>query len=199
MDTIQTGKKVLILAGDYVEDYEVIVPYQALQMFSIEVHVVCPKRKKGDRIKTSVGDFEDGDQNYSDVLGHSFELNYDFDQVKPENYDGLILPGGRAPEYLRLHEDVVSIVRYFLVNNKPLASICHGLQLLTATRCLKGRKVTCYPYVRTEAILAGAIYHDCSRKDVIVDGNLVTAVVYTGNPNMLKAFLKLLGITFGPR
>src|SRR5713226_8200635 len=143
------AKKILLLAGDFVEDYEVMVPFQALLMVGHTVHAVCPKKKAGDKIRTAVHDFE-GDQTYSEKPGHQFTLNATFADVRAEQYDALVIPGGRAPEYLRLNEDVIRTVRHFAQANKPIAAICHGAQLLAAAGVLKGKGCTAYPAVGPE-------------------------------------------------
>ena len=124
-----TGKKILMIVGDFVEDYEVMVPFQALQMVGHEVDAICPDKKKGDIVRTAVHDFE-GDQTYSEKPGHNFTLNASFDDVDPKSsdaYDALVVPGGRAPEYIRLNEKVLDIVRHFDSKKKPIAASCHGL------------------------------------------------------------------------
>src|SRR2546427_9869211 len=125
------AKKILMLVGDFVEDYEVMVPFQALLMVGHTVHAVCPNKKAGERVRTAVHDFE-GDQTYSEKPGHNFTLNATFSEVKAADYDALWIPGGRAPEYLRLNEQVVQIVRHFAETNKPIAAICHATPLLAA-------------------------------------------------------------------
>src|SRR5207245_6616232 len=138
------AKKILMLVGDFVEDYEVMVPFQALWMVGHQVHAVCPNKKAGQTVRTAVHDFE-GDQTYSEKPGHNFTLNATFSQVKPADYDALVIPGGRAPEYLRLNEQVVQIVRHFAEANKPIAAICHPAQLVAAAGVLKGRSCSAYP------------------------------------------------------
>src|ERR1700761_4522925 len=136
--------KLLLIAGDYVEDYEIMVPFQALQMVGHTVDAVCPDKTAGQQIRTAIHDFE-GDQTYSEKRGHNFTLNATFADIKVENYDGLVLPGGRAPEYLRLDEKVLEMIRHFSEEHKPIAAICHAAQMLAAARVLQGRKVSCYP------------------------------------------------------
>src|SRR5205807_10596311 len=131
------AKKILMLVGDYVEDYEVMVPFQALLMVGHIVHAVCPNKKAGDKVRTAIHDFE-GAQTYSEKPGHNFALNATFSEVEPESYDALVLPGGRAPEYLRLNEDVLRLVRHFADAKKPIAAICHGVQILTAAGAVAG-------------------------------------------------------------
>ncbi len=187
-----TKYKLLMIIGDFVEDYEVMVPFQAIQIFGHEVHVVCPKKKKGEIVKTAIHDFE-GDQTYTEKPGHNFTLNYDFDSVKVEEYQGLILPGGRAPEYLRLNSDVIKFTKHFLEKNKPIAAICHGIQILTATEAIKDRNLACYPACAPELKNSGATYADIGMEDACVDGNLVTAKAWTAHTKWIKSFLEVLG------
>ncbi len=186
------SKKILILAGDYVEDYEIMVPFQALQMLGYTVHAVCPDKKSGDFVRTAVHDFE-GDQTYSEKRGHNFTLNADFDSIDPADYDALVIPGGRAPEYIRLNQKVIEIVKHFADANKPIAAICHGPQILAAARVLEGRKVTSYPAVGPDLVNAGAEWVDTGLFDALVDGNLVTAQAWPAHPKWLAEFVKLLG------
>lgn len=118
------------------EDYEVMVPYQSLQALGCTVHAVCPDKQAGDKCATAIHDFE-GDQTYSEKPGHDFALNASFDQLNFSEYDALVIPGGRAPEYLALNEKVIEIVRDFMEKKKPVASICHGQQILSAAGVLK--------------------------------------------------------------
>lgn len=186
-------KRILMLAGDYTEDYEVMVPYQALGMAGVKVDVVCPGKSAGDIIKTAVHDFE-GDQTYSEKPGHNFMLNASFGYLKLEQYDGLYLTGGRAPEYLRLEPRVLDIVHYFMDFKKPVAAICHGVQILTAARVLKGKMVTAYPAVMPEVLAAGGVFLEKEPHEAVVFENLVTSPAWPGNVEILKEFLKLLGV-----
>lgn len=186
------AKKILMLVGDYVEDYEVMVPFQALQMVGHTVHAVCPDKKAGDKVRTAVHDFE-GDQTYSEKPGHNFSLNATFAEVEAETYDALVIPGGRAPEYIRLNQLVLEITRHFAQANKPIAAICHGLQLLAAADVLQGKRCTAYPACRPDVHLAGGIYVNISVDEAIVDGNLVTAPAWPAHPRWLAEFLKVLG------
>ncbi|MBD2182626.1 DJ-1/PfpI family protein [Planktothrix sp. FACHB-1355] len=186
------AKKILMLVGDYVEDYEVMVPFQALQMVGHTVHAVCPDKKAGQKVRTSVHDFE-GDQTYSEKPGHNFTLNANFDEVEPENYDALVVPGGRAPEYIRLNEKVLEITRHFAQTNKPIAAICHGLQLLAAAGVLQGKSCTAYPACGPDVTLAGGLYVNIPVDEAMVDGNLVTAPAWPAHPRWLGEFLKVLG------
>ena len=185
-------KKVLMIAGDFTEDYEVMVPYQALLMAGICVDVVCPGKEKGEPIKTAVHDFE-GDQTYTEKPGHNFTLTASFSYLRLEEYDGLFLTGGRAPEYLRLDARVLDIVRYFMELQKPVAAICHGVQILTAAGVVKGRILTAYPAVKPEVEMAGGIFVEKEPWEAVTDGNLATSPAWPGNPELLKSFLALLG------
>jgi protease I len=183
--------KLLMLVGDFVEDYEVMVPFQAIQIFGHEIHVASPGKKKGDTVKTAIHDFE-GDQTYTEKVGHNFQLNYDFDSVDETQYDGLIIPGGRAPEYLRLNERVIQITSYFLAENKAIAAICHGIQVLTATEKISGRSLTCYPALSMDLKFVGAKYQDISIDDAHVDGNLVTAKAWPAHTKWIQRFIEVL-------
>jgi protease I len=186
------AKRILILTGDYVEDYEIMVPFQALAMLGYAVDVACPGKKAGETIRTSIHDFE-GDQTYSEKRGHNFTLNATFAKLKPEKYDALVIPGGRAPEYIRLDQAVLSIVRHFDAAKKPIAAICHGLQVLSAAGVLKGRTCTAYPACGPEISMAGGKYVEVPVDKAHVDGNFVTAPAWPAHPAWLAAFLKVLG------
>jgi protease I len=183
--------KVLMITGDFVEDYENMVPFQALLAMGHDVDAVCPDKKAGDTIATSIHDFE-GDQTYSEKRGHNFELNASFSDINVEGYDALYLPGGRAPEYLRLNAKVIEMIQHFTTTNKPIASICHGPQLLSAAGALKGKKVSAYPACEPEMTMAGAEYVSLPMDGAITDGNLVTAPAWPAHPAMLKQFVVLL-------
>lgn len=186
------AKKLLMLVGDYVEDYEVMVPFQALLMVGHKVDAVCPHKKAGDSVRTAIHDFE-GDQTYSEKRGHNFALNATFDSVVPEKYDALVIPGGRAPEYLRLNPRVLEIVRHFAEADKPIAAICHGAQVLAAAGVLSGRSCSCYPAVGPEVTAAGGKYADIAIDQAHTDGKLVTAPAWPAHPAWLAQFLKVLG------
>ena len=185
-------KRILMLVGDYAEDYEVMVPFQALQMVGHVVHAVCPGKKAGQIVRTAIHDFE-GDQTYSEKRGHNFTLNANFEDVRPENYDALLLAGGRAPEYLRLNAEVLAIVRHFSDARKPIAAICHAAQLLAAAGVLRGRRCSCYPAVAPEVTAAGGSFADIPLDQACVDQNLVTAPAWPAHPAWLAAFLEVLG------
>jgi protease I len=187
-----SAKKILMLVGDYVEDYEVMVPFQALLMTGHTVHAVCPDKKAGATVRTAIHDFE-GDQTYSEKPGHNFALNATFDDVKAESYDALVVPGGRAPEYIRLNPRVLEIVRHFFTANKPVAAICHGAQLLAAAGVLKGRSCSCYPACSPDVVSAGGKYPEIGIDQAHTDGNLVTAPAWPAHPAWLSQFLKVLG------
>jgi protease I len=185
-------KKILMLVGDYVEDYEVMVPFQALSMVGHTVHAVCPGKKSGESVRTAIHDFE-GDQTYSEKRGHNFSLNANFEGTKAEDYDALVIPGGRAPEYLRLNAGVLDIVRHFAAARKPIAAICHGAQILAAGGTLEGRQCSCYPAVGPEVTRAGGTFVDLAMTEAMVDGNLVSAPAWPAHPAWLAKFLILLG------
>ena len=184
--------KLLMLVGDYVEDYEVMVPFQALQMVGHTVHAACPGKKQGDVVRTAVHDFE-GDQTYSEKRGHNFALNATFDEIREADYDGLVIPGGRAPEYIRLQPRVLEIVRHFAQAGKPIAAICHGVQVLAAADVLRGRRCTGYPAVGPEVRLAGGTWVDVPVDQALADGMLVTAPAWPAHPVWLARFLEALG------
>jgi len=183
--------RILVLAGDFVEDYEIMVPFQALQMVGHVVEAVCPGKKKGEQVRTAIHDFG-GDQTYSEKRGHNFTLNATFDDVNPASYDALVVPGGRAPEYLRLNQRVLDIVRHFDREGKPIAALCHGPQLLAAAGVLKGRKLNCYPACAPEIGLAGGTFVSLDMTDAMVDGKLVTGPAWPAHPAWLAKFLDVL-------
>ena len=183
--------KLLMIVGDFAEDYETMVPFQALQMVGHTVHAVCPGKKAGESVRTAIHDFE-GDQTYSEKRGHNFALNATFSDIRPSDYDGLVLPGGRAPEYLRLDPKVLDMIRHFTSQNKPIAAICHAAQLLAAAHVLEGRKVSCYPACAPEVELAGGTFASLQMTEAFVDGNLVTAPAWPAHPAWLAKFQEVL-------
>ncbi|MFM2217537.1 MAG: putative cysteine protease YraA [Planctomycetota bacterium] len=192
-------KKILFLVGDFVEDYEIMVPYQMLTMIGHDCHCVCPGKVAGDYVATAIHDFE-GHQTYSEKPGHRFVLNADFDSIDPTQYDALVLPGGRAPEYLRLDPRVLELVKHFASANKPIAAICHGPQILAAAGVLTGKQCCCYPAVQYEVSSGGGTYAAPNERfdSAHVDGNLVTAAAWPAHPAWIRAFAKLLGSTIQP-
>jgi len=185
------ARKILMLVGDYVEDYEVMVPFQALQMVGHTVDAICPGKHKGQTVRTAIHDFE-GDQTYSEKRGHNFTLNATFDDAREQEYDALVIPGGRAPEYLRLNTRVLDIVRHFDRERKPIAAVCHALQILAAAGVLKGRQCTGYPACGPEVTLAGANWMEVPIDQAVVDGNLVTAPAWPAHPAWLAKFQEVL-------
>jgi protease I len=186
------AKKILMICGDYGEDYETMVPFQALQAVGHVVHAIAPDKKAGDTVATAIHDFE-GDQTYSEKPGHRFTLNAAFADTKAEAYDALVIPGGRAPEYLRMNARVVELAKHFLAAGKPVAAICHGAQLLAATGLIRGRKVSAYPACQVEVELAGAEYVGIPVDQAVTDGNLVTAPAWPAHPAWIAQFLAVLG------
>jgi protease I len=190
-------KRILFLVGDYVEDYEVMVPFQALMMVGHQVEAVCPGKKAGEAVRTAIHDFE-GDQTYSEKRGHNFALNATFDEIAPGQFDALVIPGGRAPEYIRLNPRVLEIVRHFAAAGKPIAAVCHGAQVLAAAGVLQGRRCSCYPAVSPDVNRAGGEYVEVPMDGAHTDGNLVTAPAWPAHPAWLAAFLKVLGSRIEP-
>ncbi|HEY3246119.1 MAG TPA: DJ-1/PfpI family protein [Phycisphaerae bacterium] len=192
------SKKILLLAGDFVETLEVMVPFQALTMLGCQVHAVCPGKTTGQAVATAVHDFE-GQQTYSEKRGHNFTLNFDFERVEPASYDGLYVPGGRAPEYLRLDARVLAIVRHFFEANKPIGVICHGVQILAAAGVCRGRRMSCYPACRPELESAGGTYveADANFANAVVDRNVVSGPAWPAHAAVLREFANLLGLRVG--
>ena len=186
------AKKILMLVGDYAEDYETMVPFQALTMVGHIVHAVCPDKKAGEHVQTAIHDF-DGAQTYSEKPGHRFALNADFADIDAADYDALLIPGGRAPEYLRLNDRVLNIVRHFAAHKKPIAAVCHGAQLLAAAGVLDGRECAAYPACAPEVTRAGGRYQAIPVDSAHTDGNLVTAPAWPAHPAWLAQFLQVLG------
>jgi protease I len=197
MEDAMSAKKILMIVGDYVEDYEVMVPFQALQMVGHTVHAICPDKKEGEKVRTAIHDFE-GDQTYSEKRGHDFSLNATFSEVKAENYDALVIPGGRAPEYIRLNEAVLKMVRHFSQANKPIAAVCHGAQVLAAAGVIEGKGCSAYPAVGPDVTRAGGRYVDLPMDKAHVDGKLVTAPAWPAHPAWLAKFLQVLGTKIEP-
>jgi protease I len=187
-------KKILMLVGDFVEDYEVMVPFQMLTMVGHQVDAVCPGKKAGEKVRTAIHDFE-GDQTYSEKPGHGFTLNATFDKIQPQNYDALVIPGGRAPEYLRLNDKVIAAVQHFARVNKPIAAICHGAQLLAAANVIEAKTICAYPAVKPEVLRAGAKWGEVNNTftNAHVDGNFVTAAAWPAHPEWIRKFLEVLG------
>ncbi len=188
------AKKILLLCGDFTEDYETMVPFQALSLLGYQVDAVCPDKKAGETVKTAIHDFL-GDQTYSEKPGHNFALTADFDAVKTEDYVGLFITGGRAPEYIRLNPRVIEIVKEFFAAKKPVAAICHGPQVLVAAGVLKGVKATAYPAVGPDVTVAGGTFVPVEADQAVVDeaAKLVTSPAWPGNTAIVREFAKLLG------
>lgn len=186
------SKTILMIAGDFAEDYETMVPFQMLQMVGHEVHAVCPEKEAGDTIKTAIHDFE-GDQTYTEKPGHNFALNATFDDVDEADYDALLLPGGRAPEYVRLNDRVLEIVQHFAEHKKPIAAVCHAAQILTAADVVEGKRLSAYPACEPEVEAAGGTYADVEMTEAVTDGMLVTAPAWPAHPAWIAQFLEVLG------
>ena len=188
------SNKLLMLVGDFVEDYEVMVPFQMLLMVGYQVDAICPGKSTGDTVATAIHDFE-GEQTYSEKRGHNFRITANFDQVDVAQYAGLVIPGGRAPEYLRSDNRVLEIVRYFADNDSPIAAIRHGPQILAAAGVLKQKECCGYPAVGPEIEVVGGTFVGPSEgfDNAHVDGNLVTAPAWPAHPAWIRAFLEVLG------
>lgn len=186
------AKKILFLTGDFAEDYETMVPFQALQAVGHTVHAVCPGKKAGEKVKTAIHDFE-GDQTYTEKPGHQFTLNATFGEVHAASYDALAIAGGRAPEYLRLDAEVLALVRHFAETGKPIAAICHAAQLLVAADVIRGKRISAYPACSPEVRLAGGEYADIPIDAAITDAPFVTAPAWPAHSEWLRQFLALLG------
>jgi protease I len=191
------AKKILMLVGDFVEDYEVMVPFQALLMVGHKVDAVCPNKKAGDVVRTAVHDFE-GDQTYTEKRGHNFTLNATFADVNPANYDALVIPGGRSPEYIRLNPSVIQAVKHFADAGKPIAAVCHGSLVLAAAGVIQGKACTAYPACSPDVTSAGGKWVDVGLDKGLVDGNLVTAQAWPAHPDWLAKFLGVLGTKIEP-
>jgi protease I len=186
------AKKILMLVGDFVEDYEAMVPFQTLLAVGHQVHAVCPDKKAGDFVATAIHDFE-GQQTYTEKPGHRFTITHDFALVKAADYDALLIPGGRAPEYLRLNPDVIAIVQHFAASHKPIAAVCHGAQILAAAKVLEGVKCSAYPACQPEVEAAGGHYANIAVTAAVTDRHFVTAPAWPAHPAWLAQFLSLLG------
>ena len=189
-----SAKLVLIIAGDFVEDYEIMVPYQILTMVGHQVSVVCPNKKAGERIKTAIHDFE-GDQTYTEKRGHNFILNATFNDINPEEYDALVIPGGRSPEYLRLNHKVIEMVKHFNKSKKPIAAICHGPQILVTADVIQHKKCSAYPALKPDIEMAGGhwVGENSTFTNAVTSENIVTAPAWPAHPEWMAQFLKLLG------
>jgi protease I len=189
-----SAKKILMIVGDFVEDYEAMVPLQILQMVGHAVDVVCPDKNQGQHVATAIHDFE-GQQTYSEKRGHNFAITRDWSAVEPADYDALVIPGGRAPEYLQLDERVLAMVRHFFAANKPVAATCHGPMILAAAGVLSGRRCQAYPAARPQVVGSGCAWDPPSPglDNACTDGNLVTAAAWPANPAWMREFLRVLG------
>jgi protease I len=191
--THANAKKVLLLAGDFVEDYEIMVPFQTLQAVGHTVHAVCPQKQAGDTVRTAIHDFE-GDQTYTEKPGHNFTLNATFDAIDAADYDALVIPGGRAPEYLRLNAKVLEIIQAFDDAKKPIAAVCHGAQLLTAANIVQDKNISCYPACAPEVTQAGGAYANIEIDDAVTDGHIITAPAWPAHPAWLMQLIRQLGV-----
>ncbi|GAA0463373.1 protease [Actinoplanes capillaceus] len=178
--------KILILTGDAAEDLEVMYPYQRLLEEGYEVHIAAPSAKK---LQFVVHDFVDGFDTYTEKPGHGWPADLAFADVDPAGYAALVLPGGRAPEYIRNDEDCLRIVRHFAAADKPIAALCHGPLVLAAAGVLSGRTISAYPACAPDVRAAGATFADSAAQ---IDGVLVTGRAWPDHPAWMREFLTVL-------
>jgi protease I len=178
--------KVLILAGDAAESLEVMYPYQRLLEEGYEVHIAAPSKKK---LQFVVHDFEDGFDTYTEKPGYTWDADLAFSDVDPADYVALVVPGGRAPEYIRNDADVQRIIRHFFDDEKPVAQLCHAPLALAAAGVLEGRRTAAYPALEPDVTAAGAEFVDGAG---IVDGTMVSARAWPDHPEWMREFMKLL-------
>lgn len=187
------GKKILMLTGEFTEEYEIFVFQQGMEAVGHTVHVVCPDKRAGDKIQTSLHDFE-GHQTYIERFGHLADINKTFSEVKLEEYDAVYCAGGRGPEYIRTDKRIQAMVRHFHETGKPIFTICHGAQILMAVDgVLTGKRVGALGACEPEVRLAGGTYVDLSPTEALVDGNMVSAKGWTALAAFMRECLKVLG------
>lgn len=178
--------KVLILTGDAAESLEVLYPYQRLREEGYEVHIAAPSRKK---LQFVVHDFVEGFDTYTEKPGYTWDADLAFADVEPADYDALVLPGGRAPEYIRNNDDCKRIVQYFFTVDKPVAQLCHAPLVLAAAGVLEGRRTAAYPALEPDVTRAGAEFVD---RAAVVDGMMVSARAWPDHPEWMREFIQLL-------
>ncbi|HET7715423.1 MAG TPA: DJ-1/PfpI family protein [Bauldia sp.] len=187
------GKKILMLVGDFTEEYEIFVFDQAMEAVGHEVDIVCPDKKAGELLHTSLHDFE-GHQTYTEKLGHIHHVTKTFSKVDPADYDAVYIAGGRGPEYIRIDKRVQSILRHFHEHDKPIFTICHGVQVLMAVpESIRGKRVAGLQYCEPEVTAVGGVYVDVPPTGAHVDGKLVSAKGWTGLAAFMRECLKVLG------
>lgn len=179
---------VLLLTGDAAEDLEVMYPYQRLLEEGYQVHIAAPAARK---LQFVVHDFVDGFDTYTEKLGHTWPADIALDDVNPADYVALVVPGGRAPEYLRTNPTALAVAAHFLETGKPIAALCHGPILLAATGALGGRSVSAYPACAPDVRAVGATWVDSSAH---IDGAIVTGRAWPDHPDWMRAFLKVLRV-----
>ncbi len=178
--------RVLLIAGDATESLDTWYPYHRLREEDIEVQIAAPSKKV---LNSVVHDFEPGWDTYIEKPGYRIPADIAFRDVKPENYDGIILSGGRAPEYLRNDPDLKEIVRHFVEREKPIAALCHGSLILAALDAIRGRTIATYSALAPDMERAGAKFKDT---EVVAEGNLVTSRTWMDLPFFMREFLKVL-------
>lgn len=187
------SKLILNLVGDFAEDYEVYVPMSTLETLGYTVHNASPGKKSGDIIKTAIHDFE-GHQTYTEKVGHNVPINVDLSTIKVDDYAGLVVPGGRSPEFLRTNQLALDVIREFFDKNKPVAAMCHSLMVLISAGVLKGRECTAYPILKDDLVFCGAkwVESNSSFSNIVIDGNLVSTPAWPGLGGLMREFHKLL-------
>ncbi|RRH69278.1 DJ-1/PfpI family protein [Falsigemmobacter faecalis] len=187
------AKSILMLCGEFTEEYEIFVFQQGMEAVGHTVHVVCPDKKKGEMIQTSLHDFE-GHQTYIERFGHLAEINKTFSEINPDDYDAVYCAGGRGPEYIRTDKRIQALVRHFHEAQKPIFTICHGVQILIAVDgVVRGKRVAALGACEPEVTLAGGTYVDVLPHEAIVDGTMVSAKGWTGLAAFMRECLKVLG------
>ena len=178
--------KVLILTGDAAETLEVFYPYQRLQEEGYEVHLAAPAVKK---LQFVVHDFVDGFDTYTEKPGYTWPADLAFADVDPEDYVALVIPGGRAPEYIRNDPDCQRIIRHFFSVDKPVAQLCHAPLALAAAGVLDGRRTAAYPALEPDVRAAGAEFVDGGG---VVDGLMVSGRAWPDHPAWMREFINIL-------
>lgn len=178
--------KILILTGDAAESLEVMYPYQRLLEEGYDVHIAAPSKKK---LRFVVHDFEPGYDTYTEKPGYSWDADLAFADVEPGDYAALVVPGGRAPEYIRNDPEFARIVRHFFDGEKPVAQICHAALGLVAAGVLEGRRTAAYPAIAPDVERGGAEFVD---SEAVVDGTMVSARAWPDHPAWMREFVRVL-------
>jgi protease I len=178
--------KILILTGDAGEAQEIYYAKFRLEEEGWQALIVTTERRV---FHSVVHDFEPGIDTYTEKPGYRVQADLGLEEVNSADFHGLVLPGGRAPEYLRNRPKAVAIVRHFLQAGKPIAANCHGPLLLLAAGDMKGRRMTCYPDLEPDLRMAGAEFLN---QEVVIDGPLVTVRGWPDNGPWMKEFVRVM-------